>query len=123
MDKIEALKELLKDPEVKSTLKNILLEDDEVKLDPPKKKRGRPKGSTNKKKATVTKTTKPVEEDPNYYVTEDGTVIDLSKIKLPEVQKQPRKRPSPLRKKKCERCQKEFEVYGTGYLCDKCLRG
>lgn len=118
------LKELLSDPEVKSTLKELLSEEEK-----PKKKRGRPKGSTNKK-TTVKRATKKktptaveVEENPDYYVTEDGKVIDLSKIKVENRKKQYRNKPTPRKKKKCERCSTEFEVWGTGYLCDKCLRG
>lgn len=138
MDKVEQLKQLLSDPEIKSIVKEILQEEKS------KPKRGRPRKTVDKTaKEPVKKFKKTTNKnDPNYgreepfvddlsfatiEVIEDGdttreyNLIELSKKIKGNPNKVPRKQPK-LKKKTCV-CGKKFECYGMEYLCPKCIGG
>lgn len=147
-DKINLLRELLSDKDVKETLKKILLEDE-----PPKtiKKKAVAKKTPVKKK-TVSKN-KEVSEETNSFKTNkkildknskeygrrsfkddlseaieeeiDGKIVNLIQ-ESKKISKKAKKKPIREKKKPlnltCSQCNKKFHGL-CGYLCDQCIKG
>ena len=147
-DKINLLRELLSDKDVKETLKKILLEDE-----PPKTIKKTPVvKKTPVKKKTVNKN-KEVEEETNDFKTNkkildkhskeygrryfkddlseateeeiDGKIVNLIQ-ESKRISKKAKKKPIREKKKPlnltCSQCNKKFHGL-CGYLCDQCIKG
>lgn len=151
-DKINLLRELLSDKDVKETLKRILLEDEPpktikkkpiVKKTPVKKKTVRKTVSKNKdisEEANSFKTNKKIldknskeygrrffKDDLSEAIEEeiDGKIINLVQ-ESKKISKKVKKKPIREKKKSlnltCSQCNKKFHGL-CGYLCDQCIKG
>ena len=143
-DKIEMLKQLLSDPDIKKVVKELIDEPEQVVVKKPRKR--------VVKKSVVEATTKKIvkkaskksrkknpnnKNDPNFgrdYFYDDlseatveeinGKKVDLiaNSKKLKAKKKNTRVISTGSVEKDCEKCNKKFDSFG-GYLCDRCLKG
>lgn len=118
-EKIELLRELLTDPEVRETLKTVFSEEDEKPKSKPKakaKRKPRAKKQTKENKFVDDLTEGVVEKD------SEGNEINLLEIQK-KIPTHGKTRPRPKKKTKvCPTC-KEKREYFLGYMCLECLRG